>query len=223
MDKNLLVISLLGKSGSGKGTQVNLLKEKYNLERIGSGDLLRERKKTQDFTGAKISTVVDTGGIIPTPVVFKLWMEKLENYKLQGDLKGLIFDGSPRKIREAYLLDEALEWYEWEKNTKMILLDISDEEVMRRVALRKICSNSVCGFIPSAEQAKELEKCPACGANLIIRPEDSPENTEKRLAWFREEVEPVINYYKEKNELLIINGEQSVEKVFEDIVKAIEG
>jgi len=195
MDKKPLIIILLGKSGSGKGTQVNLIAEKYGLKKIGSGELLRQRKKQEDFSGSKISTVIDNGGIIPTPVIFKLWMDKLEEFKKGSEFEGIIFDGSPRKIKEAYLMDEAIEWYEWNENVKVILIDISDEEVVKRIASR---------------------------AGLEDRPEDSPEGIKKRLAWFEAEVVPVINYYKENNRLITINGEQSIEKVFNDIENSIK-
>jgi adenylate kinase len=222
MQTDPLVIIILGKSGCGKGTQVKLLIEKYGLEKVGSGGLLRERKKNEDFTGKKISSVIDNGGIILTPVIFKLWMEKLEEFKQLKDFKGVVFDGSPRKIKEAYLMDEALEWYEWDKNEKIILLDISDDEAVKRISCRKVCSSGTCSYILGANNS-DLEKCPVCGSDMENRPEDTVEGTKERLAWFKTEVQPVIDYYEEQNRLIKINGEQAVEKVFEDIVKAIEG
>lgn len=118
-------------------------------------------------------------------------------------------------------MDEALGWYEWDKNIKVILVDISDEEAVKRIALRKICPN--CGtIISNAEQMDgEIENCPNCGNKLEKRQDDIKEGALKRLAWFKSEVGPVIDYYKEQNRLIAVNGEQSVEKVFEDIVKAI--
>lgn len=222
MEKNPLIVIFLGKSGAGKGTQVNLIKEKYNLEKISSGDLLRERKKTPDFTGEKISKTIDNGGIVLTPVIFKLWMEKLEEHKKNKDFQGLIFDGSPRKIKEAYLMEEALEWYEWNKNIKVILLDISDEEVVKRIALRKICPH--CGnIIIDAPDGIEELVCSQCGSKLERRPEDTEAGVRKRLEWFQKEVQPVINYYEEAGCLIRINGEQSIENVFQDIIKSIQG
>lgn len=221
MENNPLIILFLGKSGSGKGTQVNLILEKYGIEKIGSGELLRERKKMPDFTGNKISAVIDNGGIVPTPVIFSAWMKKLEDYKQNEDFKGLIFDGSPRKIREAYLMDEALGWYEWDKNVKVILLDITDDEAVTRISMRKICTN--CGAIVSnVEQVNDdLAKCSNCGHQLEKRPDDIKEGVLKRLAWFQTEVGPVIDYYQEQGRLIKINGQQSIEKVFEDIVKIL--
>jgi adenylate kinase len=221
MNKSPLILILLGKSGSGKGTQVELLKEKFGLDYVGSGELLRERKKVDDFMGKKIANVIDNGNIILTPVIFSLWMEKFEELKNKEDLKGIILDGSPRKIKEAYLMEEALEWFEWDKNSKVLLIDISDEEAIARITKRKICSN--CGnIILFSENDSEINICPKCGEKLIKRPDDSFEGTKKRLEWFKTEVGPVIEYYKNNGRLTIINGEQSVEAVFNDIMKEIE-
>ncbi len=216
MDSPLIVI-FLGKSGAGKDTQMELLKEKMGFDFIGSGDLLRERKKTNDFTGNKISQTIDRGGLVLTPVIFKLWLDKFEELKNRGNIKGVIMDGSPRKIKEAYLLDEALEWYGWNNNVKVILIDISDEEAINRIGKRTSCSQ--CGEIFIFDG--KMEKCSKCGGELIKRSDDETEGIKKRLEWFKNEVNPVIDYYKKNNRLIIINGEQEIEKVFEDILKVL--
>ena len=220
MEKSPLVIILLGKSGSGKGTQVNLLKERYGLDYVGSGDLLRERKKKEDFVGKKISKVIDNGGIIPTPVIFNLWMKVFEDLKSKTDLKGIILDGSPRKIKEVYLMDEAFDWFEWGKNIRILLVDISDEEAIKRIGMRKVCSK--CGNIFIVPQGDDTNVCSKCGGELFVRPDDSIEGIKNRLEWFRTEVGQVIDYYKENGRLTVINGEQPIEDVFKDIVKEIE-
>ena len=215
--ENPLIVIFLGKSGAGKDTQMELLKEKMGFDYIGSGDLLRERKKINDFTGNKISYIIDKGGLVLTPVIFKLWMQKIEELKNRGNVKGIIIDGSPRKIKEAYLLDEALDWYEWNKNIKVMLIDISNEEAIERISKRRYCVDCKEIHIDNGE----VEKCNKCGGELMQRPDDQVEGVKKRLEWFKEEVEPVINYYKETNRLITINGEQEIEKVFEDILKQI--
>ncbi len=220
MNKAPLIISLLGKSGSGKGTQVGFLKEKLGLAVVGTGDMLRERRRVEDFTGKKISQVIDNGGIIPSPVVFKLCMDVFEKMKNEGNFKGMILDGAPRKLKEAMLLDETFEWFEWGGKVKMILIDISDEEAINRITKRKICSK--CGniVIYSGDSSDE-DKCFKCGGELIKRMEDTIEGTKKRLGWFKTEVEPVINYYKEKGQLIAINGERPIEEVSKDVLRAI--
>lgn len=221
MNKNPLVLILLGKSGAGKGTQLNLLKERLGLEFIGTGDLLRSRKKIDDFTGRKIAEVIDGGGIIVAPIPFKLWMDSFEKIKNKGDFNGLIIDGSPRKIKEAWLLEEALEWYEWDKRVKVVLIDISEEEAIARITRRKTCPkcNNIIMF---SKEDPDIENCPKCGSVLVKRPDDTLEGTKKRLAWFEEEVGQTIKYYEDNNKLIRINGEQSVEDVYGDIIKAIE-
>jgi len=220
MNKSPLILILLGKSGSGKGTQVDLLKEKYGLNYIGSGELLREREKIDDFMGRKIAEVIDNGGIIPTPVIFNLWLRKFEELKKKESLNGIVLDGSPRKIKEAYLMDESLEWFEWDKNVKFLLVDISNEEAIKRLGKRKICSK--CGNIVVVPTGEKLDTCSKCGGELFVRPDDTPEGIKKRLEWFKTEVGPVIDFYKNNNRLTVINGEQPVEAVFNDIVKEIE-
>jgi adenylate kinase len=220
MNKSPLIVILLGKSGSGKGTQVELLKEKLGLDFLGTGALLRERKKTSDFSGKKISEVIDNGGIVPSPVAFKLWMDKFEAFKNKEDFSGVILDGSPRKLKEAWLMEDALGWFEWDKNVRVMLIDISDEEAIRRIGKRKICSK--CGNIEIVPTGEERDVCSKCGGELIVRPEDSVEGTRKRLEWFREEVGETVKFYEEQGRLIRINGEQSVEAVFNDIMKAIE-
>ncbi|HNP79663.1 MAG TPA: nucleoside monophosphate kinase [Candidatus Pacearchaeota archaeon] len=211
------IVIFLGKSGAGKDTQMELLREKMGFDFINSGELLRERKKIQDFTGKKISQVIDNGGLILTPVIFKLWMDIFESIKNRGEFKGIIMDGSPRKIKEAYLLEEALEWYEWNNNIKVILIDISDEEAIERIGKRRYCEKCKEIYIYDGK----METCSKCGEKLVKRLDDEPEGIKKRLAWFKEEVDPVIDYYKERGSLKVINGEQEIDKVFEDILKAL--
>jgi len=215
--ENPLIIILLGKAGAGKDTQMELLREKMGFDYVGSGELLRERKKINDFTGNKISQTIDNGGLVGTPVVFQLWVKKLEELKNRGDIKGIIIDGSPRKIKEAFLLDEALEWYEWNKNTKALLIDISDKEAIERIEKRRYCSQCKEIYIYDGK----MEKCSKCGGELMQREDDQIESIKKRLDWFKKEVEPVIDYYKEEDRLIVIDGEQSIEKVFEDVLKKI--
>src|SRR3990167_1973371 len=99
------VIIVLGKSGSGKGTQVEGLAQKHGFKIISSGSLLRKRAEQNDFVGKKIAEILDRGGLIPTPIIFHLWLHELEGAReAESGVKGIIFEGSPRKLYEAYLL-----------------------------------------------------------------------------------------------------------------------
>jgi adenylate kinase len=214
------VIILIGPPGAGKGTQLELLQEKLHLDYIGSGELLRERKKIEDFTGKKISQCIDKGNRVPTPVIFYLWMGKLEELSCKEIVKGFIIDGSPRTLYEAEMLDLALGWYEWDKNVKAILIKISAKESIQRLLKRRMCKD--CGRIfPYLGEFKHIEKCDECGGELYARPDDTVEGVKKRLAWFKTDVMPAVRYFKKRGLLIEINGEQSVAGVAHDILEAI--
>lgn len=221
MSKNKKVIILLGRSGSGKGTQAKLLQEKFNLYYIGSGDLLRRRFKRNDFTGSKLKETLNKGGFAPTAVIAKLWFDRWEYLKNEPKFNGFIVDGSPRKILEAYLIDQTLEWYEWEKFAKILFIDISRREALNRLTKRRICVKCA-RLIPYIGEFKNLKKCDKCDGKLKNRADDTPKAINGRLDSFEKEVMPVINYYKKQRKLIRINGEQSIEDVFEDIIKYIK-
>ncbi len=213
-----MIIILLGPPGSGKGTQADHLQEKLGLKYLGTGDLLRKRKEKNDFTGNKIAEVIDQGERVPTPVVFKIWMEKLEEFNDQ-EVEGFIIDGSPRTVREAKMLEEALDWYNWEDKS-VIFIDVSQEESTDRLLHRRICDD--CGEVyPYTEKYKDMDKCEECGGNLITRKDDDKEGIKQRWSWYREEVRPVVDFYKEKGLLTRIDGEQSIENVHKDILESI--
>lgn len=215
------VIIILGPPGSGKGTQAKLLMRKFDLEYFGSGAALRERQEISDFTGKKIREFVERGEWVPEFVISKLWMDKLEEFKRKKKFNGFVSDGSPRRIIEAQLFDQALEWYRWDRSVKVLLINISREESFNRLTKRRQCKK--CGrLIPWAGKFKKLKRCDKCGGELIVREDDKPRAIKKRLKEFKEKTIPVVNYYKKRDKLIKINGGQSIEEVFKDILKTIK-
>ncbi len=213
------VYTFLGRAGCGKGTQAKLLVEKFGLIYIGSGEALRNLVKQGSWSGQKADATMRQGVLVPTSLIFMLWVNQLEEIKKQqsADFKGLVFDGSPRKMIEAQMLDEALSWYEWNKNFKAILVDLSREESFNRLTKRRQCQQ--CGqLIPYVGRYKDLVKCDKCGGELITRQDDTPEAINQRLDIFDEEVMPVVEHYKAKGQLIVINGDQPIEAVFEEIL-----
>jgi adenylate kinase len=221
MEKNPFIIILLGKSGSGKGTQAELLQKKFNLDYIGSGDLLRARSRQKDFTGKKLADTLLKGNLVPTPIVLKLWLDQVEKIKNKKEVSGFVMDGNPRKIMEAYFIDEALNWYNWDKSVKIFEIYISNKEAIWRLTKRRICKKCK-EIIPFVGSFKNINECPKCGGELKQRNDDTVQSAKKRLSWYREEVQPIINYYKKTGRLIKINGEQSIEDVFTDILKYLK-
>ncbi len=129
------IISFLGKPGSGKGTQINYLQEKTGFKVINTGELLRARAENSDFIGIKIKECLEKGALIPTPMVFLLWMPLLIEFQ-EKNIQGIIFDNNPRKLYEAKLLEEVFNMFEW-SDVSVVYLKISDKEVYKRLLKRK--------------------------------------------------------------------------------------
>ncbi len=180
------ILSIIGRPGSGKGTQVDILSKKTGFGIIRTGELLRQKAKEEDLIGKKIKQVFHHGGLIPTPIVFSLWMPKLEEFR-KSEVKGVIFDGNPRKLYEAYMLQEVFDMFEW-KEFRACYIDISEKEAYFRLAKRKRKHYS---------------------------------GDKERLSWFKTEVAPVIDYYRKKGVLVEVNGEQSIEKVQEELCEKL--
>lgn len=216
-----LIITIVGRPGSGKGTQAKLLAKKLDLEYIAIGDILRKRRRIKDFTGKKLWQIMASGGLVPQFRITKIWIDQFEKLKKKPQFKGLVLDGSPRWLIEAQLLDEALTWYGWKDNTKFILLDISRREAFNRLTKRRICKKCK-RLIPWVGEFKKLKKCDKCGGEFITRLDDNPASIRKRFEEFKKATQPAMDYYKKQGRLIEINGEQPIEKVSKDILKAIK-
>ncbi len=130
------IISLIGRPGCGKGTQAERLVEKTGWEPIYTGKLLRERATKKDFIGKKVAKALSEGRLIPTPVVFNIWMPKLIQFRKDESVEGVIFDGNPRKLYEARMLEEVFELFEWSEFVTPIYIDISKDEARKRLIKR---------------------------------------------------------------------------------------
>jgi adenylate kinase len=215
-----LSFALIGRSGCGKGTQAELLNKHFgNLFSVSTGNLLRDLAKSDTSVGKEIKKILTNGELIPDFMIIGLWMRELcVNLK---DEQGILFDGALRRLIEAQQADEFLDFLGRKENFFPILIDISREEAFGRLTKRRICKK--CGkLIPWVGEFKKLEKCDNCGGELIGRQDDNPDAIKNRLDFFDSEVKEVLDYYKKDNRLITINGEQPIEKVFKDILSAIQ-
>ena len=211
---------LIGRSGSGKGTQAKLLMEHFdNFYYISTGDLFRKLINVHSDTGNRVKKILEKGGLPHDDLAITLWM-----YEIAFNVKeeqGIMADGFPRRLNEAKCLDQFLEFLDRKENTFYLLIDISREEAFNRLTKRRICKN--CNkLIPWIGKFKELKVCNECQGELITRFDDTTEAINNRLDFYEERVIPVVKYYEEQNQLLKINGEQSIEKIFEDILESIK-
>lgn len=212
---------LTGRSGCGKGTQAKLLMTHFGKDKffyLSTGDLFRALAKRDTDTAKKIKKILENGGLPFDALATTLWMHEIAfNMK---ENQGLMADGFPRRLDEAKNLDDFLKFLDRKENTYYILIDISREEAFNRLTKRRLCLG--CGrIIPYFGDFIKLKKCDECQGELVTRPDDKPEAINNRLDYYEERVVPIIDYWKEKGELIKINGEQSIEGTHEDILKAI--
>ncbi len=211
--KKLLKIAVFGSPGSGKGTQAEMLGKKYNLPVLAVGDIFRREIKTKTNLGKLIAALINQGELVPNEITNKIIMSELEQKKYR---KGFILDGYPRNKEQLKIIEQL------NTLTHAIELKVSDDEVIKRLSGRRICPK--CGAIYHIKNKppKKEGVCDACGSQLVVRDDDQPEAIKKRLETYHQETEPVLDYFFEKKKLIRVNGEQSIEKVFEEIVKKLK-
>lgn len=211
-------VVLLGRSGCGKGTQAHRLAERFGLAVVSPGERFRQLAATPSLTGEKVKAIIDSGGLPPDWIAAHLWLAELIE-KITPD-RGLIFDGTPRRLEEAKLIDEILAWYE-RTNVRVFLLDISRNEARRRLTGRRICTG--CSTMAHAiYDEADAAACLKCGGTLVSRPDDTPEAIEKRLDWFDADVMPIIHYYETQSRLTRVSGERPIEVVAEELAQAVQ-
>ncbi len=214
----MLNIIITGPQGSGKGTQAKLLAKRYNLEHIEAGNLLRELVERGGSLGQKIDHYLLKGTLVPTRILINEVL-KPRLAKVSPE-KGMVFDGIPRRLREAKALEKILSSL-GRKITYVFYIEISEKETYERLGKRLTCRGCSRPLILGVDIISLQEKCPHCGGGLYQREDDTEMAIKKRLQVFHRNTIPVIEYFQKKNLVVRINGEQSIEKVQEDIVAVI--
>lgn len=206
---------ILGPQGSGKGTQAKLLVEKLGLVYLEMGEVLRELASKKTSSGEKIASFQSQGKLVTDEIITEVLKSFLteENFK-----KGILFDGFPRNLSQANLLEDELKNHQV-KIDKVIFLNISFQESLRRLKARRICP--VCGanYNLVTMPPKNGELCDQCGSQLITRSDETDEAIKERLGVYQKETLPLIEIYRQKGILLEVNGEQSVGTIHLEILK----
>lgn len=217
-----MFIVMLGGPGSGKGTASEKLSEKYKLEHISTGDMLREEIKKESPLGLEVKGILAEGKLVSDEIVIKLIENKLSSEECKN---GAILDGFPRTEKQAETLSEIVKKL-GKKIDVAIELDVSDEIIIDRIINRILCSNKECGAIYNAKSHKPKVEgiCDKCGSKLITRADDNRETVQNRLNVYHKESEGIINYYKNEGLLYTIHPtEKSIpEETLEKIEKYID-
>lgn len=212
-------IVILGPPGSGKGTQAEIISEMYGIPHINTGDLLREEVAKGTEVGRIAKPYMDQGKLVPDDVITRMLEKRLS----QADCKeGFILDGYPRNLNQVDLLNGILERLGVRLDCVLNIL-IDDEEIVRRLTTRRICS--VCGAIYNLinKPPKREGICDICGGELIQRDDDKEEVIRKRLEVYKEQSAPVVERYRERGLLRDIRGDVGLEALPEEIKRVLAG
>lgn len=208
-----LNLILFGPPGAGKGTQAERLQADFQLPYIATGDMLRENVRDGTELGKEAKSYMDSGGLVPDDVIIAMVGERLQEEDARD---GFILDGFPRTIEQSEALDRQLSEL-GRRITAVLLLDVPDEEVVRRLSGRRICVKSGHNYHVEFDPPKRDAVCDQDGSRLIQRDDDQPEVIEKRLETYHEKTKPVIGYYDEQGLLRRIDGTRDPTDVHDHI------
>lgn len=210
-------IVLLGAPGSGKGTQAKKLMAEKNIPQVSTGDMLREAVAKGTRFGLKAKAVMDAGNLVPDEVVLGIISERLSQPDAEN---GFILDGFPRTTQQALDLEDLLDEMGTPLDTA-VLMDVDFDMLMKRLTGRRTCSLTGELLNVYFSSQEELDKCTSAGGELIQREDDNEETIGNRLTVYRENTEPLINFYKQREKLVTINAEGEIDAVYERLLNAL--
>ena len=211
-------IILLGAPGSGKGTQAEKLMEDYNLPQISTGMLLREAISQGTELGRKVQEIMAAGNLVSDPIVLDLIRQSLQQPDSEN---GFVLDGYPRNINQAQSLEDLLNAIDKPLNAAL-LVDVESEILIKRLSGRRTCSLTGKTLNVYFSSEDEINECINSGGKLIQREDDNVESITNRINVYKEQTEPLIDFYKNKNLLKVIDGEGKIADVYERVIKILE-
>lgn len=208
-------IILLGSPGSGKGTQAKVLKERYKLKHVSSGDLLRAAAAHHDELGKEVEGIIASGKLVPDQVVLRLVRDALLGSD-GGVWRGWMLDGFPRTAGQAEALEDVLSGAR-EVVDAVVFLDVDAEEAITRLSNRRTCRSCQAVYHLAHHPPKKNGRCDNCGGELIQRSDDEPEAIRQRLKVYNEETLPVLGFYELRYDVHRVDGTLPVEDVTNEI------
>jgi len=194
---------LLGPPGAGKGTQAEVLTKKLGVPSISTGNILRAAVKNGTPTGLRAKEYMDAGKLVPDEVIIGVISERLSEADCA---KGFILDGVPRTIPQAQALEAAGVVFD-----AVVSLEISDDEIVERMAGRRVCTSCGTPFHVTGRPPKQDGVCDVCGGPLELRADDKPEVVTSRLRVYHEETAPLKAFYASRNLLREVPNQASIE------------
>jgi len=213
-----MYIIMLGAPGAGKGTQADILSQEMNLPHIASGDLFRQALDKRTEVGLLAKSYMDEGTLVPDDITIKMILGRIN----QPDcVSGCLFDGFPRTLHQAKVLDKALK--ERGKNIdKAIYIEVPNEELVERLSGRWLCRICQTPYHIVSSPPKTPGKCDKCGGELYQRFDDREETVKDRLSIFFAQTVPILDYYKKQGKLIKVSGNLGIKGVAREIISALK-
>lgn len=214
--KNIMFIA---PPAAGKGTQAELVVEKYHIPHISTGDILREIAKEDSEIGKYVQETMTSGGLVKDDITYQLIEDRLNKSDCK---KGFIIDGFPRNIDQAYQYDKILDKLGYEVGN-VILINIDRKTLEKRITGRRICEkcNAIYNINDENSSPKQESICDECGGKLYQRTDDNLESFNNRYETYLSKTEPIIKHYKDMGVLKEVDGNDTIENIFQSIDKII--
>jgi len=209
---------LLGPPGAGKGTQAKMIAARFQVPHFATGDILRAEVAAGSDMGKKAKGFMDAGDLVPDHLVVEIVKKRLASEEASV---GYLLDGFPRTLEQAEILDLMLD--PDESPNVVAVLEVDDDEVVKRLSSRETCSNPSCGRVYSAaaNPPKTEGVCDVCGSALVVRNDDRPEAIRERLAQYHQKTTPVVDYYLRRGLVVRVDGCGSIDEVATRLESAI--
>ena len=204
---------LLGAPGAGKGTQAELIMQRLEIPSISTGNMLREAVKSGSELGEQVKNCMEQGKLVPDEIALKLVAERTAR---PDCAKGFILDGVPRTLAQAQALDA-----KGVRIDHVVSIEIDDAVIVNRMAGRRVCTKCGASYHLQHNPPKTEGICDLCGGEVATRKDDAPETVLNRLGIYHETTEVLKDYYAKQDKLVLIQGNQSIEDTFRDILKAL--
>ncbi len=219
VDVRTMHLILLGAPGAGKGTQASYLREQWGLVHISTGDILRAEVREGTALGLEAKGYMESGALVPDDLIIRMMEERLGKL---GAETGYVLDGFPRTVAQAEALQAMLERIGHTLNA-VVNIDVADPELIRRLTGRRVCPNCNAVYHIDTMKPKVDGICDVCGSALIQRKDDQIEAITNRLAVYKSQTQPLIDFYQTRGLLVVIDGTIGVAQVGEKIRTALCG
>ena len=212
----MIFLEIMGPPGAGKGTQARRLAHARSIPHVSTGDMFRDNMRRETALGKKAREYLRNGGLVPDDVVTLMVEERLARDDCH---QGFLLDGYPRTAAQVRDLDKILASHGW-KRSAVLHLEVSEEEVVRRLASRRVCVQ--CGHVSRLETLSGGEPCRDCGAEMKQREDDREDVVRDRLQIYRRETEPVLAIYRERSVLHSVDGCGTEDEVYERLQQVLQ-